>query len=369
MSPAPGPARDWHMSRYEQGFRPSRHGRPEDRNGAMIDTEVPPAAKMHELLTGFEVSQAAFAVAELGVATALLDGPRPVRDVAAAVGADADALGRIVRFLAQHGVFRTSGDQIEVTDLGRTLADGPADSLRDVARYFSATHYAPFGHLLHTVRTGEPAATSFLGRPFFDWIDENPRLAELQTAAMAGFTQNARGDLLEVYELPAGDTIADIGGADGTLLVELLAGRPERRGILFDLPRSVDAARGTIDSAGLRDRVQIVAGDFFEGVPTADVYVLSAVLQDWNDDAALRILRNVAASAPAGARLVVMDMVVPEGDAPHPTKVIDVTMLAMLGGRQRSEPEWRRLLADGGFSLERVVAGSGSYSALQAALA
>jgi hypothetical protein len=178
---------------------------------------------MHELLTGFQVSQALFAVAELGVATALLDGPREVSDVAAAVGADADTLGRIIRFLAQLGVFRTSGDTIEITDLGRTLADGPADSLRNVARYFHQTHYAPFGSLLHTVRTGEPAATAYLGKPFFDWVMESPELAALQNDAMAGFT------------LPEGRTVADIGGADATLLVELLTGRPERRGIVFDL--------------------------------------------------------------------------------------------------------------------------------------
>jgi hypothetical protein len=335
----------------------------------MTGAELPPAAKMHELLTGFQVSQALFAVAELGVATALLDGPREVDDVAAAVGADADALGRVIRYLAQYDVFRTSGGSVELTDLGRTLAEGPADSLRNVARYFRQTHYAPFGSLPESLRSGQPAATIFLGKPFFDWINQSPGLAELQNDAMAGFTQNARGDLLDVYDLPEGGTVADIGGADGTLLVELLARYPERRGILFDQPSSVPAARPTVRAAGLDERVEIIAGDFFESVPTADVYVLSAVLQDWGNASALRILQNVAKSAPAGARLVVVDMVVPEGDGPHPTKMIDITMLGMLGGRQRSESEWRRLLADAGFTLQRVVPGSGSYSALEATLA
>lgn len=186
---------------------------------------------------------------------------------------------------------------------------------------------------------------------------------------MAGFTQNARGDLLDVYDLPPGGMVADVGGADGTLLVELLTGRPERRGIIFDLPNPVAAARATVQSAGLQERVDIVAGDFFDRVPAADIYVLSAVLQDWNNAAAIRILRNVAKAAPPGARLVVIDMVVPAGDAPHPTKMIDITMLGMLGGRQRSESEWRQLLGDGGFALQRVVAGSGSYCALEASLA
>lgn len=151
--------------------------------------------------------------------------------------------------------------------------------------------------------------------------------------------------------------------------MELLAGCPERRGIVFDLPSTVSAARATVRAAGLEDRVEVVAGNFFEQVPTADVYVLSAVLQDWNNASSLRILRNIAKAAPDAARLVVIDMVVPEGDAPHPTKMIDITMLGMLGGRQRGESEWRQLLADGGFTLQRVVTGSGSCSALEATLA
>jgi O-methyltransferase domain/Dimerisation domain len=332
----------------------------------MTEAGLPPAVRMHELLAGFQVSQCLFAVAELGVANALLGGPRETRDVADEVGADGDALARVIRFLAGYGVFRTSGDTAEITALGRTLADGPTDSLRDVARYFRQTHYAPFGSLLETIRTGEPAATAFLGKPFFDWIGENPDLAALQNSAMAGFSQYARGDLLDVYALPEGATVADIGGADGTLLAELLARYPDREGIVFDQPSAVSAARPTIEAAGLAGRAQIIGGDFFTSVPAADVYVLSAVLQDCNNAKALQILGNLAKAARPGAHLVVVDMVVPEGDTPHPTKAIDITMLGMLGGRQRSETEWRRLLADGGFRLQRVVAGSGSQSALEA---
>lgn len=335
----------------------------------MSNIELPPAALMHGMLSGFQMSQALFAVAELDVATALLNGPRQVEDVAVEVGADADTLGRVIRYLAQHGVFRTSGEIVEITDLGRTLADGPADSLRAVARYFRQTHYAPFSELLDTVRTGEPAATTFLGKPFFDWIEENQDLATLQNEAMAGFTQNARGDLLEIFDLPEGQTVADIGGADGTLVVELLARRPERRGIVFDLPNVVSAARPTLQAAGLEDRVEVVAGDFFEKVPAANVYVLSAILHDWNNASGLRILHNIEKAANHNARLILVEMVVPEGDAPHPTKMIDITMMGMLGGRERSETEWRRLLADGGFTLQRVVTGSGSYSVLEATLA
>lgn len=291
----------------------------------MSDERLPPAETMHGLLAAYQMCQALFAIAELDVTTALLGGPMEIDDLATEVGADANTLGRIIRYLAQYGVFRTSGGSVEVTDVGRTLVGG--------------------------------------------WVNENPDLAVLQNDAIAGFTQNARGDLLDVFEFPPGQMVADIGGADGTLMVELLAGRPERRGIVFDLPSMVSAARSTLLAAGLEERVAVVAGDFFEQVPAADVYVMSAVLQDWNNALSLRILRNVARAALPGARLVVIDIVVPEGHAAHLTKTADVTMMGMLGGRQRGETEWRRLLADGGFTLQRVVPGSGSYSALEATLA
>lgn len=178
----------------------------------------PALATMHEMMSGFVLSQAIFVVAELDVATVLLAGPRRVGHLAVAVGADPDALGRIIRFLAQHGVFRLSADTVEVTNLGRTLADGPSNSLRTAAKYFHRTHYAPFGNLLQTVRTGEPAATSFLGKPFFEWVNDHPDLADLQNDAMACFTRIARGNLLDIYDMPVGEVVADLGGRTAACL-------------------------------------------------------------------------------------------------------------------------------------------------------
>jgi hypothetical protein len=336
----------------------------------MADTapEIPPAVRMQQLLSGFEVSQALYVIAELGVATALLGGPRTVEELALASGADPDALGRIIRFLASLGVFRTDGELVAVTDLGRTLADGPPDSVRGLARYWMKTHYGPFGDLLETARTGDIAAVKYFGKPFFEWISESPRLAEIQNAAMADGGRSARGDLLAAYALPGSGTVADIGGADGTLLAELLADEPDRRGIVFDLPNVVATAAPTLAEAGLSDRVAAVAGDFFESVPAADTYVMSVVLHDWDNAAAAHILRNIAAAAAPGARLILLEMVMPEGDSPHFTKMIDLVMLTMLGGRERTAVEWRKLLVGGGFTLDRIVSGSGAFSAIEATL-
>lgn len=157
-------------------------------------------------------------------------------------------------------MFQTDGETVAVTDLGRTLADGPPDSVRGLARYWMKTHYAPFGDLLHTAHTGEIAAVNYLGRPFFEWISESPELAEIQNAAMADGGRSARGDLLAAYKLPGRGPVADIGGADGTLLAEFLAGQPERRGIVFDLPNVVATAAQTLAEAGLSDRVTVIGG-------------------------------------------------------------------------------------------------------------
>jgi SAM-dependent methyltransferase len=332
------------------------------------ETGIPPAAQMLQLLTGFEVSQALYVIAELGVATALLDGPRSVEDLAAATGADADALGRVIRFLAPIGVFRRAEGKVEVTDLGRMLADGPEHSVRSMARYWMETHYAPFGKLLHTVRTGEIGASAYLGKSFFAWVNESSGRADLQNAAMAGASVTARGDLLDLYRLPAGGTVADIGGASGELLAKLLAKEPQRQGIVFDLPNIVAEAEATLKAAELSDRATVVAGDFFEAVPAADVYVMSAVLHDWDDASAVRILRNVAEAARPGARLVLLEGVMPDGDEPHPMKMMDLTMMAMVGGRERTEDEWRRLLAEGRFVLDRVIPGSSVFSLIEATL-
>jgi DNA-binding Lrp family transcriptional regulator len=324
---------------------------------------------MQLMLSGFEVSQALYVVAEMGVATALLDGPRSIPALAKEVGADQDALTRIIRFLTPLGVFRRSGCDVEVTDLGRTLAEGPADSVRGMARYWMETHYLPFTGLLHAVRTGEVGATAVLGRPFFDWVNESSHLSELQNSAMSGGGRAARGDLLDSYELPQGDVVADIGGADGTLLVELLAKAPAQKGIVFDLPNIVAEATAILDAAGMNDRVSAVGGDFFESVPQADVYVMSTVLHDWDNASALRILRNVAAASAPGARLVLIEMVLAENDDLHMSNILDVTMLTMLGGRERTATEWRDLLAEGGFATNRIVSGSALFSVIEATLA
>ncbi|MGH3166385.1 MAG: methyltransferase [Trebonia sp.] len=327
--------------------------------------------RMTQLLAGFQVSQALYVAAKLGVSTALAEGPMKIEDLAAAISAQPDSLKRLIRSLAPLGVFYTAGeDTVGVTAFGLTLAAGTPGSVHDAALYWMETHYLPFGDLLHTVQTGEPGAEHHYGQPFFDWIEADPERAVLQNRAMGSAVSVLRAGLFDGYRLPGeeGATVADIGGADGTVLAELLTRDPSRRGIVFDLPSVVQGAHDVIERHGLADRVAAVGGDFFESVPKADIYIVSWILHDWDDESCRRILRSIARTASPGARLVAIEIVVPPGDGPHLSKVGDLVMLGMLSGKERTADEYEALLADAGFSLDRIVSSSSPYSFIEASL-
>lgn len=326
---------------------------------------------MIELLAGFQVSQALYAVAKCEIATALVAGPRPVAELAEATGCHPEALRRLLRTLAGVGLF-THGDDgtVALTELGATLADGVPGSMRNMALMLIETQYAPFARLVDTVRTGEPAATVHYGQPFFDWLVGDPEMVTRFTAAMADHTDGIKRGALAGYRLPVGQIVADIGGADGALLAELLAADPDqsRQGIVFDLPHVVSAAPALLAERGLGARVSAQGGNFFDALPAADVYVLSSILHDWDDAHDARILAGIAAAAAPGAHLVIIELVIPPGDEPHIAQSFDLTMLGMVTGKERSGAEFETLLADAGFTLERVLPGSeGSpYSILEA---
>lgn len=333
------------------------------------DNQPAPPASMQilQMLSGFQVSQALYVAAKLGIATVLADGPRTVDEIAAAVDADPGALARIIRFLATLGLYRTDGGKIEVTDLGAALAKGP-DTAYNAALYWMETHYAPFGRLLEAARSGKPASDEYYGKPFFDWISEDRERVHVQNQAFAWVTSELRGGMFEGYRLPAGRVVADIGGADGSMIARLLADDPDRLGIVFDLPQVVRGAEALLASQRLADRVRAVPGDFFETVPAADVYILSFVLHDWDDDECRRILRNIAAAAKPGARLVIVEAIVSPGDQPDLAKAMDVVMLAMTHVRERTAEQYATLLDSAGFTLDRVVPTPSPFSFTEATL-
>jgi hypothetical protein len=314
--------------------------------------EVPPPVQMVQMLAGFQISQALYAAAVLGVADLMAAGPVPARVLSEQAGAHPPSLLRLLRTLASAGVFTEPEPGVfALTPLGGTLTRSQPGSMRDLAIMWMETHYAPFGELLHAVRSGEPAADHLYGQPFFSWLSGQPEQATRFTGAMANLTSGIKNAAVPFLPLDGARTIVDVGGADGTMLAAILSGRPGLRGILFDLPHVVADAPKTLAGNGVADRVVCMGGDFFESVPSgADSYLLSFVIHDWPDEVARRILANIAAAGGSGARLMMIEFVVPPGDTPHMSKMIDLTMLGMLAGRERPEEDWHELLASAGFT-------------------
>ncbi|MGW0755059.1 methyltransferase [Streptomyces sp. NPDC002814] len=329
-----------------------------------------PVDVMLQMTGGFQVSQAVYVVAKLDLPTMLDEagGPLTVSELAEKSGAQVEPLRRLLRTLASMGVFVLDGDRVSLTPIGATLSRNAADSVHAVTLMWMETHYAPFSDLLHTLRTGEPASDHYLGKPFFDWLTEDPARTQQFSEAMAAVTNGFRTSLFDDYTLPAGELVADLGGADGTVLAELIKDLPDRRGIVFDLPAMTPAARSNIAARGLDGRVEVVAGDFFDSVPFADIYVLSYILHDWDDAAAVRLLQSVAKAGGPDARVLIFETVMPDGDEPHMAKAIDLTMLAMGTGKERTRAEYEALLKAAGISIDRVVPTSTPYSIIEATI-
>jgi hypothetical protein len=313
---------------------------------------------MVQLLAGFQLSQALYVAARLGVADCLRGGPKDAAALAADVGADAPSVHRILRTLASIGVFTQAADgRFGLAPLGETLTQDSPASMRDLAIMWMETHYGPFGGLLDTVRTGDCAAATYYGETFFSWLSGQPEQAGRFSRAMANLTSGIKLGAIGSCDFTGAGHIVDVGGADGAVLAHILTATPGATGTTFDLPHVVAEAEPRLAGYGLGDRLRLVAGDFFTAVPEgADTYVLSMILHDWSDAEASRLLASIKAAAPAGARLIAFELVVPEGAEPHMAKMIDMTMLGMLNGRERTQAEHRALLEQAGFTFEAVTA-------------
>ena len=295
-------------------------------------------------MRGAMVTKAVGVAADLDLAAELADGPRPVEELALATGADRDTLYRILRALATEGVFAEDEPGVfRNTELSEGLK---APDWRAFGHLFGSVFYDAIGTL--DPRTSEATFARRFGTDFWSWLESAPAERAAFDTAMAGGKERP-ADRLASLEWREGDVVVDVGGGNGALLRSLLQRRPELRGIVLDLPEAVR------DEAGLGPRIDFVAGSFFEAVPAGDAYVLAGILHDWNDDRATAILRTIRRAAPEHARLLVMESVVDDDD-PNGAKWLDLLML-VIGGRERTEAEWRVVLGDAGFRVTAVEDG------------
>lgn len=319
---------------------------------------VPGHIAVMELLAAGWLTQAIHAAAELGVADALADGPRTGAELAERIGADEDGLHRLLRLLIAHGIFARRRDgRYALTPMAKALRSDSAVSLRDAALFFgSALHRDHWSHLVDAVRTGKPVGQALHGMSFFEHVQANRQLGKLFDNAMTSIGTLSLGPLLAAYDFTRFDTVVDIGGGEGTLIAEILRGAPRSTGILFDLPEVAEAAAAHLAVRGVAERCTIERGSFFDTVPQGgDVYILKHILHDWPEQDAGRILGAVRAAMKPDARLVIVELVLPENHRPHPGKFVDLEMLVNVGGRERTAAEYREFLARYGFTLQRVI--------------
>jgi hypothetical protein len=304
-----------------------------------------PQSHLWDVLRGALATRALSIVSDLGVADALADGPRPVADLAQELGADPETLHRLLRALASDGVFaeQERGVFANTPASERLLEDGEAA----FAHLFGGVFHRTAGAL---EAGGKPSFAEVYGTDFWVWLASNPTERSAFDTAMAG-RKDRTADRLATVGWRGGETVVDVGGGNGALLVELVRREPGLRGIVFDLPET------DRDEAALGDRVEFVAGSFFERVPEGDAYVLAGILHDWDDESAAKILRTIRAAAPSGARILIVESVVPSGNEPHGAKWLDLLMLALAAGRERDENQWRELLGSGGLEPVSVTDG------------
>ena len=233
-------------------------------------------------------------------------------------------------------------------------------SQRTTIQMMVGQFYEAWGGLIDSIRTGRPAFESIHGRSFFDHLAEHQDQAQIFDDAMTARNDRKTRAMLDVYDLTGVGVLADIGGGNGSTLVTVLKQYPEMRGILFDRPGVVERARAGIERAGLRDRCQIVGGSFLERVPGgADAYLLRHILHNWDDEHALAILERVHEAMGDHAKLLIVDRIIPPGNEPMFGKIMDLNMLVMLGGVERTEDEFRDLFGLAGFRVSRIVRDGG----------
>ncbi|MEO6376624.1 MAG: methyltransferase [Caulobacteraceae bacterium] len=328
-------------------------------------SELDPATTVMSLAVAYWSSRCLHIVADLGVADALGDEAQTAEALAAGLGVQPQALHRVMRNLATHGVFEMQGDHFAHNPASRFLrTDAPA-SLRSMSRMMGMkVHWDAYRELDYAVRTGKPSMDQVAKDGLFGYLHSHPEDGRLFHEAMAGKAFAQIGGVLEAYDFSSFGTIGDIGGGLGHLLNAVLETAPGAKGVLFELPEVAVQAQDQP-----HPRVRYVGGDFFTTeIPPCDAYLMMTVLHDWSDDESIRILNNLKRNAPAGAKLLLVEGVVGQGGLADFATDVDIEMLVMTTGRERTEPEWRQMLADAGFRLTGVFP-AGWCSVIEAVVA
>jgi ubiquinone/menaquinone biosynthesis C-methylase UbiE len=320
------------------------------------------------LIGGYQVSQAVYAAAALKLPDLINAGVDTSDDLAAQANAVPDRVHRLLRSLASFGLFTQTGPRSwALTPAGHTLRSDIPGSLHAMALMWNEEHYDAFRGLVDAVRNDRAAFDQRFGTDWWAYLAEHPESSAKFQAAMGNIGKKVHAAAVEAADLADARELVDVGGGAGGLTAAFLARYPQLHATILDLPHVLPAADEVLGAAGVRDRAELVAGNFFESVPAGgDVYLLAMILHDWTDDQAVRLLRAIRSEIPPTGRLLIIDAVLPPGDTPHFGKLLDLTMMAMLPGRERTEEEFADVLARAGFELERVIETAAPTSLIEA---
>jgi hypothetical protein len=320
------------------------------------------------MITGYWTSQAIYAAAKFGIADLLKDGPPTAEDLAAATSTNADALYRLLRALASSGIFaEVEGRRFAMTPLAEPLRIDAPGSKRALALMSGDEQFRAWSEIVYSIQTGKKAFDKVFGEPIFDYLGRHPEQARIFDAAMVGIHGRETAGVLDAYDFSGVNVLADIGGGNGSQITAILQQHGRLKGILFDLPHVIERAGKRMTASGVLDRCQLVGGSFFESVPAgADAYVLRHIIHDWEEEKALTILRNCHRAMGPTSRLLVIESVIPPGNEPFGGKFLDLVMLLIPGGKERTQEEYRELFGLAGFELARVVPTGSEVSILEA---
>ncbi|MES2791140.1 MAG: methyltransferase [Planctomycetota bacterium] len=327
-----------------------------------------PAAKLGQMAFGYWVSQGVHVVAKLGLGELLKDRSATADELAAQTKTHPQSLYRLLRMLASVGVFIEDGEgRFSLTEVGQYLRKDIPGSLNALAIMAGEEHFRSWGDLLYSVQTGLPAFDKIYGMPVFDFLSQNAEQATVFDAAMVSVHGRETSAVLDAYDFSGIQTVADVGGGNGSVLIATLQRHPHLRGMLFDLPGVIARATPNFAAAGVLERTQLVSGSFFETIPPgADAYMMRHIIHDWNDEQCLTILKNIHRALPATGRLLVTESVIPAGNDPFFGKLLDLNMLVIPGGQERTAAEYEALLAKAGFRLTRIVPTTTELSVIEA---
>ena len=332
------------------------------------DAAPPLDAVLMQMLFGGLVQQSISVAAKLGIADLLAGEPLTAAELAARTETHEPSLYRVLRMLASVGIFSETADRsFELTPLASLLRSDVPNSMRDVAiMQGEGWNCRNTIELLHSVKTGGTGQENAHGMGMFEYLTRHPEDGEVFSRAMTNLSLSVVPAVVEAYDFSGISTLVDVAGGHGLLLAGILKANPQMRGVLFDQPPVIEGAGGLLEKEGVRSRVELAPGDFFESVsPGADAYILKHIIHDWDDERSTEILRNVRSAMSEGGKVLIVEMVVPEGNEPSPSKVMDVQMLVATGGKERTEREYKVLLESSGLRLNRCVPTKSPFSVIE----